>query len=32
MKKKGTRLAVLASVGPYAAEMLLLVVLPLLYV
>ena len=32
MKKKGTRLAVLASVGPYAAETLLLVVLPLLYV
>lgn len=32
MKKKGTRLVVLASVGPYAAEMLLLVVLPLLYV
>lgn len=32
MKKKGTRLAVLASVGPYAAEMLLLVVLLLLYV
>ena len=32
MKKKGKRLAVLASVGPYAAETLLLVVLPLLYV
>lgn len=32
MKKKGTRLAVLASVGPYAAETLLLLVLPLLYV
>ena len=32
MKKKEKRLAVLASVGPYAAETLLLVVLPLLYV
>ena len=32
MKKKGKRLAVLASVGPYAAETLLLGVLPLLYV
>lgn len=32
MKKKEKSLAVLASVGPYAAETLLLVVLPLLYV
>ncbi len=32
MKKKQKRLAVLASVGPYAVETLLLVVLPLLYV
>ena len=32
MKKKEKRLAVLASAGPYAAETLLLVVLPLLYV
>lgn len=32
MKEKEKRLAVLASVGPYAAETLLLVVLPLLYV
>lgn len=32
MRKKEKRLAVLASVGPYAAETLLLVVLPLLYV
>lgn len=32
MKKKEKRLAVMASVGPYAAETLLLVVLPLLYV
>ena len=32
MKKKEKRLAVLASVGPYAAETLLLVGLPLLYV
>lgn len=32
MKKKEKRLAVLASVGLYAAETLLLVVLPLLYV
>lgn len=32
MKKKEKRLAVLASVGPYAAETLLLVVRPLLYV
>lgn len=32
MKKKEKRLAVLASVGPYAAETLLLGVLPLLYV
>lgn len=32
MKKKEKRLAMLASVGPYAAETLLLVVLPLLYV
>ena len=32
MTKKEKRLAVLASVGPYAAETLLLVVLPLLYV
>ena len=32
MSKKEKRAAVLASVGPYAAETLLLVVLPLLYV
>lgn len=32
MKRREKRLAVLASVGPYAAETLLLVVLPLLYV
>ena len=32
MKKKQKRLTVLASVGPYAVETLLLVVLPLLYV
>lgn len=32
MNRKQKRLAVLASVGPYAAEVLLLVVLPLLYV
>lgn len=32
MKKREKRLAVLASVGPYAAETLLLVVIPLLYV
>lgn len=32
MKNEEKRLAVLASVGPYAAETLLLVVLPLLYV